>query len=300
MNKYEDFFSRLTLVSFQGGAMGSFLINFLTAEDPELYTKLEYQTYFGLRTNQEWALLYYFQGIQDLDIKVTNQLKEYYGKNYTQQTLYGYGRLIANLYKENKLSISAITSEFTFERFLELVREDYDSLLFPYVKNHLDLKDIQEKNIPYKKKIYCSFPEGKQWIIYAFVLYKHHLYKIFHNTQDFGYHIGNVKNWIRYHQDDILFDTIPVNYTDHETLDMYELVFNKNLDGLRKIYPDFEPNELQLKLLDQAHDTSMSVLNDLKLSHELTITDSRARNFLDQTGLIDLLRECLVLEKNKQ
>ena len=93
---------------------------------------------------------------------------------------------------------------------------------------------------------------------------------------------------------------MPVNYTDHESLDMYELVFNKNLDGLRKIYPNFEPSELQLKLLDQAHDTSMMVLNDLKISHELIITGFRAKQFLDQTGLIDLLRESLALERKKQ
>lgn len=300
MNRYDQFFSKLTLVSFQGGAMGSFLINFLTAENPELYAELEHKEFFGLRTNHEWSVLYYFQGIQDLDVEVIDQLKEYYGKNtYLQQTLYAYGRLVDKLYKENQWSNPTVKSEFTFERVLELVKEDYDSLIFPYVKNHLNLKDIQEKNVPYKKKIYCRFPEGKQWIISAFVLYKHHLYKIFHKNNNYDYGIGDVKNWIRFYQDNIHFNPMPANYTDHEPLDMYELVFNKNLDGLRKIYPDFEPNELQLKILDQAHDTSMMVLNDLNLSHELIITEFRAKKFLDQTGLIDLLRESLALERKK-
>jgi hypothetical protein len=303
MNRYDKFFSKLTLVSFQGGAMGSFLINFLNAENPELYAEFERREFFGLRTNHEWSVLYYFQGIQNLDVTVLDQLKEYYGKNtYIQQTLYAYGRLVENLCKERKWSTSLVKSEFTFERALELVKEDYDydSLLFPYVKNHLNERNFQEKSVPYKKKIYCYFPKGKQWIISAFVLYKHHLYKIFHKNNNYDYGTGDVKNWIRYYQDNIYFDPMPINYTDHESLDMYELVFNKNLDGLRKIYPDFEPGELQLELLNQAHDTSMMVLNDLNISHELIITEFGAKKFLDQTGLIDVLRESLALERKKQ
>jgi hypothetical protein len=44
----------------------------------------------------------------------------------------------------------------------------------------------------------------------------------------------------------------------------------------------------------------MMVLNDLNISHELIITEFGAKKFLDQTGLIDLLRESLALERKKQ
>ena len=304
MNRYDKFFSELTLVSFTGGAMGSFLINFLMAADEEYYQILKNRTAFGLKHNHEWQLTHYFQDIRDLDASELTLLSNYYGKStYIQQTLYAVAQIVQDLFLSRQLVAENIHKTFSFEKVLKLVKRDFDKILFPYVKNHqiksISTFDCNNKSLNFKKKIYCFFPANKNWIIPTFSLYKHNLYKLFHDNHDYNYGLGDVNYWMTlYHQNDRI-----VSYSEsipgHESLDMYELVFNKNFDGLRKIYPGYQPNDLQLTLLDQAYDTSMIVLDNLKLSHEMKVDEFKTKDFFDETRLIELLTASLELEKKK-
>ena len=307
MNRYDKFFSELTLVSFTGGAMGSFLINFLMAEDEKYYQSLIDRKFFGLRQNQEWHVVHYFQNIRDIDTLTLSKLSRHYGKSsFTQQALYAHAHIVQDLFYAKELQAETVLRRFTFEKVLELVKKDFDKIIFPYVKNHqlktsLDF-DCNNKSINYKKRIYCTFPENKSWIGSVFGVYKHNLYKLFDKTNSNHYGVKDVTDLIYlYNINSKMINNYPSTIPEHEPLDMYELVFNKNLDGLRVIYPNYEPNDLQLELLDIAHKSSIEVLNNLNLSHDIvTDTFSGTKDFLDQTGLIKLLYESLELEKKKQ
>ena len=159
MNRYDKFFSELTLVSFTGGAMGSFLINFLMAEDEEYYQSLIDRNFFGLKHNQEWHVIHYFQNIRDIDSSTLNKLSNYYGKStHAQQALYAHAHIVQDLFLNRELQAEIVLRRFTFEKVLELVKKDFDKIIFPYVKNH-QLKtnsgfDCNNKSINYKKRIY--------------------------------------------------------------------------------------------------------------------------------------------------
>jgi len=285
--------------------MGSFLINFLSAGNEESYREFINTKGPGLRSNHEWQVIHYFQNIENIDNSVLDTIRNYYGKNtYIQQSLYAFAHIIQDLYLSKELTVEHVLATFSLDKILELVKKDFDQIIFPYIKNH-QIKNSSSFNcnntsIKYKKKIYCTFPKNKTWIIPVFSLYKHNLYKLFNDTHDYDYGTGDVRNWITFYHENKSIVSYPQSIDDHESLDMYELVFNKNLDGLRKIYPDFEPSRLQLELLDQAHDTSIMVLNDLNLSRDIELNEFKTKDFLDQTGLISLLHESLKLEKNTE
>jgi hypothetical protein len=307
MNRYDKFFSELTLVSFTGGAMGSFLINFLLAEHEEYYRLLSDRGVFRLKHNQEWQVTHYFQNIRDVDISTLTKLSNYYGKStFTQQALYAHAHIVQDLFLARELHSETVLRRFTFENVLRLVKKDFDKIIFPYVKNH-QLKtnlgfDCNNKSINYKKRIYCTFPSNKSWIGGVFSVYKHNLYKLFDKNHDYEYGLRDVNEFIHlYLLDSEMKNNYPETIPEHESLDIYELVFNKNFDGLKAIYPNYEPNDLQLELLDSAHNSSIEVLNKLNLSHDIvTDTFSGTKDFLNQTGLIKLLYESLELEKKKQ
>lgn len=302
MNRYDKFFSELTLITFTGGAMGSFLINFLSAGNEEFYREYKNRSP-GLRSNHEWQVIHYFQDITYVDNSVLDTIRDYYGKNtYIQQSLYALAHIVQDLYLSKELTAERTIATFNLDKILELVKKDFDQIIFPYVKNH-GIKNssnfgCNNPSIKYKKKIYCTFSKNKTWIIPVFSLYKHNLYKLFTDNREYDYGNGDLRNWLTSYHENKKIVSYPESIYDHESLEMYELVFNKNLDGLRKIYPDFEPNSLQLELLDQAHNTSLMVLNDLNISHDLELNEFRTKDFLDQTGLISLLHRCLKLEKN--
>lgn len=295
MNKYDDFFSKLTLVTFGGGRMGSFLINFLTAENEIIYNRFVKQGNFGLRSNHEWHLAHYFENAHNIKKETIEYTKNFYGANtYLKQTLFSYAKLIDKNFINKTVQDIDLINTFTGEKALELVNEEFTSIKFPYVKDHPAPPTLHGNIIlPYKNRIFCYFPPGKQWIANFFVLYKHHLYKIFHNNNNYDYGLENIP-LLALIGDKRRQEPEAITLENHTSVNMYELVFNKNLEDIYKIYPGYKPNQTQLKLLDMAHDTSMLVLKDLGLSHEMVVEDNYlVRKFLNDTGIIKTIHEYL-------
>ena len=227
--------------------------------------------------------------------------KNFYGKNtYLKQTLYSYARLTNNHYFDRTFHNKDLVSVFTGEKAIELANEEFTTIGFPYVKNHPNPPALYGNIIlPYKNRIFCYFPSGKKWIADLFVLYKHHFYKLFHNSNDYDYGLEHLPLLAQIGNDNLRRAVPPRTFfADHDSVNMYEMVFNKNIEDIYKIYPDYKPNPRQLEIIDMAHDTSMLVLKDLGLSHEMVVEDEYiVRDFLNDTGVMKIMQEYLKYSK---
>lgn len=257
------------------------------------YTRIVKDCKIGARKNLEWHVQYYFENSNKIKPEVIENLKSQLGKDYLKATLYSYAKLYEQQYAENQLDIYSLAETLTPELAIKLAKEEFEEIHFPFVKNHPTMQDYFA-NFDYKNKIHCMFPAGKKWISEVLMLYKHHLYTLFQNTKPYyNYSIEPLKFLLN---EKAKATRVPAedNLSGHQSVDMYKLVFEKDISALYNVYPNYQPTDFQYQLLELAHTTSMTVLNDLGLSHTTTHPDNfKVKEFYTNTGIIDLIDKYL-------
>ena len=264
MYSFDSFFNQLTLVNYPPGYLGSFIINFLGCET-EAYEKIsKVHGQIGLQPNDEWAIVDYFVGgdrIKNHDLILEKLKLEY---NDPEKALLYLISLLTHKSFVRKGKIvpyfANVFDDLYTDKLIPLSKEKVDNILFPYVKAHPYQSKVNVVDrsmfgvsLPWKDKIYCTFPEDKKWIPALLILHKHK----FRHTKE------NLSNIVdsSYNQD---------NHPGYKILNTYDIIFKQDLTTLYNIYPDFELTEKRKELLDIATKVNNDILNKFDLTHTIS------------------------------
>jgi hypothetical protein len=149
-----------------------------------------------------------------------------------------------------------------------------------YIKEHKNLMHIENHyifQIKWKnKKINCEFPKMYSWIPYCLLQYK---FK--DSALPFRQTTLDELNTYYMHLNTPYTTTIPDTANEYINFDIYNLVFNKKLDQVYEIDPNFEFDNDKQSMLDLANRTSLEILRTFGLNYNLKIDDNTTlSNFL--------------------
>lgn len=273
---YDILFDRLVPVAFPAGHMGTFLRGFLTPNTNNLFpndsVKLE---------NHEWNFVDIFDDFFAEPSNIFEELISILYNHYQSQDIIKIAAVvILNTkyhFKNNSLDDYDTKNKNNFPVLLEFAKNPkYHQIQIPlelinthsniYVKEHHlhksiypTLKDMLWKN----KKINCCFLNEKSWIPYYLLKYKsltsEYLKK---NVERFD----SMTGYFPYIE--VLNNQLPSNTDDrYMAFNMYDLIFNKNLDQVYEIDPNFEFTKEKELMLNLANISSIEILDSFGLSH---------------------------------
>lgn len=294
MQSVLDFYKKQTLVIFRRGQLGSFFMNLMMADDPN-YDNLVKSIQYGLvEDTGQWLVYDYFSsqlnglvsnyvrsGLPSLNLyfshKIKSQLEE---KNLTIYEI---------LFLRTKLnSANKPVHELSFNEILDLLNQPIDYIKFPFVRAspQVNLDDYQQAIASGNKiqqaifdiitnwsglKVFCYFPEDKQWISSLLECYE----TSFVPSIKFNRLIldQNFDDWRL--TADGLIKNFETDYLDFPKINMYKVVFEKDLSDVYKIFPNFVLTEKKQKLLDLAHFSQLKIMQTLQLDHTNDYCSSR-------------------------
>lgn len=279
MTMVDQFFKQLTPVIWRGSHMGTFLINFLSADNSWPIKKF---TGFGMKANYEWKhhdhliSLASFPKANMFPV-IEQKFINLFGDDYFKYLVYIYAYAI---YK-NKSSVENFLNELEHDQILNIIEHQVGlKVIFPYFKLH-DSSDSKQRlyiekisQLNYKDAIHCFFPPNKEAIPALLVLYKKFFYNMFTNEHVNTDHLSDYlyKCWLNKFTSYPYKDSnknLVTSLLNAKSVDMYRLVFQKDLSDIYKIYPTFEFNMYRQQLLEQAHSTSLKIMECLSVDHSL-------------------------------
>jgi len=268
MNKnHELLINNLTPVMWVGGAMGAFFMRFI--EDANF-----------IRDKNQWPNLEWFNWDRTLEYLEngsnhnyykkyindhTSLLKEkYHGDEYDKALIYVIYQLTEPLVREHGHyeQIHPTSMKYSPEQLLELAEIeplfDVNDLKFTHLKCHYENTNPLINNLNWKQKIYCQFSFDKMWLVDILMYYKKFYYTIdkpeipieqqLHNdpiaTQKFYKNEWNnrIKSFGR---------RLVKDMPGYRNIDMYDLIFNKNIEQIQLAYPNFELSYSQNIMLEK-------------------------------------------------
>jgi hypothetical protein len=301
-----NIFDHFTPVIFSPGHMGTFLLNFLTAEKSTYLNKVGHNEKPFRNYSGEWQ---YTDGLGGFIGNRENNFDKIYdklSKLYSGNILYN--AVAISILNINWAHIQRGLNYRTYdwkEEIVDLILNNPESLSVqmpiemistcwsPYMKCHANqdcLKII--KNIKFKsKKIFCSFKFERAWLADIIHMYKMNDYYIKQNRMIKEVFLGSsyemqqmavkkikeslepgiyyqtalsIKDYNRfYYQQD--FKT---NYVD---FDMYNLVFNKNIDQIYEIDPTFEFTDNKKNMLNKTNEMTKEIFDYYEIDCTHTI-----------------------------
>lgn len=271
-----DLFEYFVPIVWLPGHMGSFLQNFLT---PKIQYRITLSTSAGMLPSKEWLFHDAFDGFFGSPKSKVSDIYDSLSLSYSGIELMQaaaieslerkYRRLTATNIKEIPFNIIKNNSSRYIKEHKNLV----------HIENHY-IFEVKWKN----KKINCEFPKIYSWIPYFLLQHK---FK--DSTLPYRQNTLDELN-IYYTQLNNPFTnitTIHDNVNEYINFDIYNLVFNKNLDQVYEIDPNFEFNNDKQTMLDLANKTSLEILKSFGLDYNLKTDDNTTlHNFLTQTNTL--------------
>jgi len=280
----DELFDWIVPVSYSPGHMGTFLQGFLTP-------KLDFLFYNNIikDTNHEWIFRDLFDGFFGLNPKTYNDLIYILLDFYTAPEIF---KIAAVVILNTKFYLKYYLNDqicFTMDHIplvLDLAKDKkYHQLQFPielvktrtsrYIKEHrssIGFKKItlSISDTPWvRKRITCDFSNEKLWIPYYLLKYKSskstylsYNIELFHNdTNEFFITRSN------------MFEDVKFNISNLQ-VDMYDLIFNKNIDQVYKIDPNFEFTKEKEEMLNLAKSSSIEILESFGIDHNTSINNN--------------------------
>jgi hypothetical protein len=258
-------FEHFIPILWEPGHMGTFLANFLTSES--VYS-IALSKQGGMLDNKEWFFVDCFHNFFGSHNKYYNILKT---------VSFDYPGI------EGVELIEIIAFEIVKSNYQYLTKKN--DLTFEILKNNSSryIKEHPYQEGPYaydkvtwkNKKICCRFPYNKIWIPYFLLKYKY-------GSADPEF-IQITKNHLE-RLDYPYPDIRPLhNNNDYITFDIYDLIFNKNLDQVYSIDPSFNYNDDKKSMLDLAHNSSLEILELFGLDFNWNIdSNTKTKDVLAQ------------------
>ena len=274
-----DLFDWLIPVSYPPGHMGTFLMGFLTPKIDDLF-----QIQIIKKSNHEWEfpdVLDSFFGVDprnnynDLLDKLSNlfayntteifqvaaililNTKCYLKFNKNSSPLF------VSKHKPLLLELAADKKYHTLQYPLEMIKQQTS----PYIKEHRE--DVLT-NIKWKqKKIVCEFFDNKSWIPYYLMKFKITGAPYLKMNLDV-YNSPTTDSFIDRNKLHNIFD-----YTQsYIKVNMYDLVFNKNIEQVYNVDPNFEYTKEKEEMLNLANSTSLEILEYYGVDHTSNINEN--------------------------
>jgi hypothetical protein len=289
------------LIEYIPGQMGTFLHAFLETHPTIdiLRKRREYNIpLVGIGENKEWQMVSYLY---------TNQCKEF-DDMFTDREFYDryliytkivqqYMRTIVKDETYNKPLFKYIR-ELQSDDLQIIEREELDlsNQVFEYHRSHRLDHILVDKNIlPWKNRIYAIFPKNKFWISMLLLLYKHQFHPSIDNKEIASIwaknavtsiidHSGESSRTIQ-HEMGYLYNFS--NFRRYELFNIYDLIFNKNIDNLHSIAtPKFQFNDHKKQMLNSAHQDGIDILNFYGLSPDINVPLEDTFKFLSTNKLV--------------
>lgn len=287
MNKnHLETINNLILVAWEPGHLGSFFGRLLLDD-----ILVKHNVDITSKSNLEWK----WQDRSDVHLGFINSdnthphfyIKEFVKNNYGEadQLSAILHIIISHTLNSNKDFVSYLQSPtMDFPRTNEELKElantkiDFSNFEFPYIKTHMNpVKQLLTlSNMPFKKKVVCKFPKNKTWLAILLVYYKHYWYyvdkdqtKLDHGVRKKIVLSFSNQQLYNYHRLDHLDDTLK----DFIEVDMYDLIFNKNIEQLAKVDSrfNFGLTDTEKQLLEVVKNDTLSICKIFNVSHEWTI-----------------------------
>ena len=306
MKHIDDFFQTQSLLIWQPGAMGAFLMNFLDAGLPNYKTKLTLEK-LGMLENKEWQYSDYFITYYNYSFPTEypeafneiTRIKKIVSYTYGEENVEKYtSYLVAMLchrvvYKSNRLiSLRVFNEILPVLKHIKTVNDlnlylnlPFDNQYHYYVKLH-PFHTI-DSSIPWKEKILCYFPPEKNWMKFLLQFYKLCFYDTlklnrpyFNDNLPFEKIITRFLNneFVGLEYADPNFDVYTkVDKEDLIHVDMYDFLFN---DGYKKLITTMTPE--QEKVLQKGKDSTLEILDFFKISHNLELPANSCINTIPE------------------
>lgn len=279
-------FDRLVPVAFPAGHMGTFLRGFLTPEVNNLFPNDSRKM-----INHEWNFVDIFDDFFADPNNTFTEVISILSDFYPNEDIIKIAAIVI-LNTKYHLKINSAVDFNTrvgdnFPVLLEFAKNPkYHQIQIPlelinthsniYIKDHL-LKKIVHPNFTFfmrdmewkNKKINCCFPDEKSWIPYYFLKYKSLMSEYLKkNVESFD----SMKDYFPYIE--VLGNQLPSkDDSRYITFNMYELVFNKNLNQVYEIDPHFMFTKEKELMLDLANTSSIEILNAFGLDYQFSINE---------------------------
>lgn len=273
-----DIFEHFVPIVWLPGHMGSFLQNFLT---PKPFYRITLSTPVGMLASKEWLFHDPFDGFFGSPKSKFSDIYDLLSPKYSGIELMQAAAVEALERKFKRLTKTNIAP-------FNVIKNNSS----PYIKEHKNLMHIDNYylfQVKWKnKKINCEFPKEYQWIPHFLLKHKFKDSSLLYR-QDTLIELDNI-----YKNLDIPFTTILYNTdctlqdttNEYINFDIYNLVFNKNLDQVYEIDPHFNFNNNKQAMLDLANKTSLEILESFGLNYNLKIDDTTTlREILNQDTL---------------
>lgn len=279
---FDRLFDRLVPVAFAPGHMGTFLQCFLTPKMDNFFGEIIRKS-----ENHEWHYNDLFDGFFGEKSKTFNELIQILSKDYLTSDVFKVACIVilnTKMHLKNIGSLDLQTKrnipillEFAKDKNnhqLHIPIELIESNTSRYIKEHYATREfnafssVSTLDIKWKnKKINCVFPDSKLWITYYLLKYKsNQSANLKVNVKELDCELDDIfKNRSNLH-----FDTSH----PHIEFNIYNLVFNKNLDQVYEIDPNFEFTIEKKTMLDLANKSSLAILSHYGLDHNFNINDN--------------------------
>lgn len=275
MDHIDQFFNRLTLVNFVGGSMGTFLCDLVADCDHPYYVRHKGGS-ITMNDNYEWCTTDYFHHLfsDRYDPQSFKRFIDKFGPGWEKYYLYAYALEEMNYLNHRLLSPPGLVDKIEdLDSYMKKTVDDFE-IAFRTVKTHPDQKISIHKSIKWKYKIFSYFPEEKQWVQKFLFLWKRHFSVIDGAKPNpmIGIDEFQFKTLIRSLEVPGWLHVVPraeskIDKTEFKGINMYQLVFQKNIDTVMSAMPDFQMTNEKMKLLETAHSTSLKIFDKLELDH---------------------------------
>jgi hypothetical protein len=263
MKKISELTKHLDLVFWPGGHFGAFFINLMNASQLTLQDK----KYFNRSDkNKEWAVVDYFSAYHyserlKLHRTLVNQLVDIYGDDWEQHYYY-------ILYQYTYRYFTLNQGDFPDESIRNLSKEDILNLAdapflgvsspLKFTKCHEEDYFYTNDNIPWNNKIAVVLPKNKRWIAEIMLWYKH--------TTPLHVVISDLRKKTSYNDDQIL-------QKNFKTVNIYDVVFNKDLTSIYNIFPNFNFTKKEERLRNIVNKDSLDILHHYGLDHTYEVNN---------------------------
>lgn len=288
MNQVDQFYQNHSLIVYWSGGMGTFLSVLLSSDYN--HNKM------NLKLSFEWINNDYYDHIKYYDssktVKYIRQFEEWFGKEQGAKKFFYFYR-----YWRDKQELMQEQIDEKINEKLELLTKDEvddtlnniptrSNFISPYIQSHpwyvrnpgtenekiFNYFSYAVKDFPWKQKIFCYFPREKQWIQHFFIFHKIIL-RIFSDSFMFKRSFNNftMPTPSVMFGDKFFSDDFPGFFK----LNMYDLIFKRDVSELKQICPEIETDEVKQNILNIAQATSMAIFDSLGLDHtkELDVSD---------------------------
>jgi hypothetical protein len=265
MEKIREVTKHLDLIFWPGGHFGAFFINLINAS--VLMPQDKEKKYFvRLSKKKEWSIIDYFSAYHysdklNLHRNLVKQLVDIYGDNWQPHYYY---ILYQYTYRYFTLNHGTCPDEsiltLTKEDILKLADAPFlgvDSKL-KFTKCHEHEYFYLNDNLSWNNKIAVMLPKNKRWIAEIMLGYKH--------TTPLHIVISDLRKKTSYNDDQIL-------QKKFKTVNMYDVVFNKDLTSIYNIFPNFNFSNIEEKLWNAVNEDSIEILQQYGLEHTYEVNN---------------------------